>query len=108
MDGLRQMIDIALFNMDNREIPLFRFADDPGTFRRMAEIRAVRSGQGEMEGLAHERQLRELGKHLRGNFRFPEDLTIGCADDAAIVAGKIIVADSVMLELRHQHAMVAA
>ena len=108
VDGLRQMADFALLDVDNREIPLLRLADDPGALRRMAEVGAIRGRQGKMEGLAHARQLRQRGQHLRGDFRLPEHLAVGCADDAAVVAGEIIVADTVMLELRHEHAVVAA
>lgn len=32
VDGLRQMADFALLDVDNREVPLLRLADDPGAF----------------------------------------------------------------------------
>ena len=108
VDGLRQMADFALLDVDDWEIPLLRLADDPGALRRMAEVGAIRGRQGKMEGLAHVRQLRQLGQHLRGNLGFPEHLAVGRADDAAVVASEIIVADTVMLELRHEHAVVAS
>lgn len=59
-----------------------------------------------MEGLADQLQLADGLEDGRFDAGFPEDAVLVIADEAAVIAGQVIIFDAIVFELGHEHAVV--
>ena len=74
----------------------------------MAEVGPVLRGKGKMEGLTDPFQFADGLEDSRLDAGFPEDAFLVIADEAAVIAGQVVVFDAIMFELGHEHAVVPA
>ena len=59
-----------------------------------------------MEGLIHAGFADYLSQNREGNAALPEGSAVGLEDDAAVVADSIVRLNAIVLQLRHQHAII--
>ena len=105
--NLRQPRDVGFLNVGDGEVPLLCLAFDPRAFGMVAEVGRLRRREGKVERFLRRRLGGDCRQRTRCDLRLKTYIVVRAADDAAVVADRVVKFNAVGAQLWDEHPVVA-
>ena len=106
--NLRQPRDVGFLNIGDGEVPLLCLAFDPRALGMVAEVGCICRREGEVKRFLRRRLGGDCRQRARCDLRLKAYRVVRAADDAAVVADRVVEFNAVGAQLRDEHPVVTS